>query len=187
VPGTHYLTAVGRHSGLSAQAQFSVSTSWAQYRYSGKHEGFNPYENVLSASNVSGIDIVWIDDNRGAVLSSPVVADGVVYVGSQDHNVYALSAAIAPPERVVWIFGTGGPVFSSPAVADGVVYVGSDDGSVYAVTVATAPPPLGGGPPSRSPAKIWSFPTGGGAGSPAVADGVVYIGSLARVSRLVRS
>ena len=53
VPGTHYLTAVGRHSGLSARAQFSVHTSWAQYRYSAKHEGSNPYENVLSASNVS--------------------------------------------------------------------------------------------------------------------------------------
>ena len=162
VPGTAYLTAVGRHSGLSAQAQFSVSTSWVQFHYSGKHEGFNPYENVLSASNVSGIDVVWSFTTGSGVYSSPAVADGVVYVGSQDVNVYALSAATGAK---VWSVPTEGGVFSSPAVADRVVYVGSQDRNVYALSAATG-------------AKAWTFPTGGGVqSSPAVADGVVYVGS----------
>src|ERR1700733_10360109 len=30
VPGTHYVTAVGRHSGLAAQQAFTVDTDWAQ-------------------------------------------------------------------------------------------------------------------------------------------------------------
>ena len=162
VPGTAYLTAVGRHSGLSAQARFSVSTSWVQFHYSGKHEGFNPYENVLSASNVSGIDVVWSFTTGSGVYSSPAVADGVVYVGSQDVNVYALSAATGAK---VWSFATGGPVQSSPAVADGVVYIGSADGNVYALSAATG-------------ATVWSFPTGNEVvSSPAIADRVVYIGS----------
>jgi outer membrane protein assembly factor BamB len=163
VPGTAYLTAVGRHSGLSAQAQFSVSTSWVQFRYSGKHEGFNPYENVLSASNVSGIDVAWSFTTESGVYSSPAVVGGVVYVGSQNGNVYALSAATGAK---VWSFQTDGSVSSSPAVADGVVYVGSEDGNVYALGAVTG-------------AKVWSFPTGGNVlSSPAVADGVVYIGSF---------
>ena len=162
VPGTAYLTAVGRHSGVSARAQFSVSTSWAQYRYSGKHDGSNPYENVLSASNVSGIDMVWSFPTGSAVSSSPAVADGVVYIGSQDYNVHALNAATGAK---VWSFPTGAPVDASPAVADGVVYIGSQDHNVYALSAATG-------------AKVWSFPTGAFVeSSPAVADGVVYIGS----------
>jgi outer membrane protein assembly factor BamB len=53
----------------------------------------------------------------------------VVYIGSDDNNLYALSASTGAP---LWNYTTGGSVESSPAVANGVVYVGSDDGNVYA-------------------------------------------------------
>jgi hypothetical protein len=139
LPGTADLTAVGRHSGLSAQAEFLVSTSWAQYRYTSTHHGVNPYENLLSASNVSGLDVAWSFPTGGSVQCSPAVAN-VVYVGSGNNNVYALDAATGAHG---WSFPTGAPVtFSSPAVADGVVYVGSNDGKVYSFTLASgvAPP-----------------------------------------------
>jgi len=58
------------------------------------------------------------------VFSSPAVANGTVYVGSEDNNVYALNATTGAK---VWSFTTGSSVYSSPAVANGVVYVGSDD------------------------------------------------------------
>jgi outer membrane protein assembly factor BamB len=57
------------------------------------------------------------------------VANGVVYVGSDDYNVYALNAKTGAK---LWSYTTGSVVESSPAVANGVVYVGSDDGNVYA-------------------------------------------------------
>jgi outer membrane protein assembly factor BamB len=60
------------------------------------------------------------------------VANGVVYVGSDDHNVYALNASTG---ALLWQYTTGGAVESSPAVANGVVYTGSDDGSVYAFSL----------------------------------------------------
>ena len=63
------------------------------------------------------------------VDSSPAVANGVVYVGSDDNNVYALSAKTGAK---LWSYTTGNYVDSSPAVANGVVYVGSGDGKVYA-------------------------------------------------------
>jgi len=96
------------------------------------------------------------------VLSSPAVVNGVVYVGSNDHNVYALNASTGAK---LWSFATGNIVRSSPAVANGVVYVGSGDDNVYALNATTG-------------AKVWAFATGDAVNSsPAVANGVVYIGS----------
>jgi len=53
----------------------------------------------------------------GLVNSSPVMANGVVYVGSYDGNVYALNARTG---ALLWKYTTGGAVESSPAVANGV-------------------------------------------------------------------
>ena len=78
------------------------------------------------------------------MVSSPAVANGVVYVGSDDDNVYALNASTGAK---LWSYATGGAVYSSPAVANGVVYVGSDDGNVYALNASTG-------------AKLWSYATG---------------------------
>jgi outer membrane protein assembly factor BamB len=57
------------------------------------------------------------------------VANGVVYVGSDDHNLYALNAATGAK---LWSYTTGNFVSSSPTVDNGVVYVGSQDGNAYA-------------------------------------------------------
>ena len=53
----------------------------------------------------------------------PAVANGVVYFGSKDNNLYALNAGTG---LLLWKYTTGGEVFSSPAVANGVVYFGSE-------------------------------------------------------------
>ena len=52
------------------------------------------------------------------------MANGVVYVGSGDRNVYALNASTGAK---LWSYSTAELVDSSPAVANGVVYVGSYD------------------------------------------------------------
>jgi outer membrane protein assembly factor BamB len=58
------------------------------------------------------------------VDSSPAVANGVVYVGSEDDNVYALEASTG---ALLWNYNTGANIFyASPTVANGVVYSGSD-------------------------------------------------------------
>jgi outer membrane protein assembly factor BamB len=63
------------------------------------------------------------------VISSPAVANGVVYVGSYDNNVYALDASTGAK---LWSYTTGNAIGSSPTVANGVVYVGSGDNNLYA-------------------------------------------------------
>ncbi len=57
------------------------------------------------------------------------VANGIVYVSSQDHKLYALDAITG---AILWTYTTGDAIDSSPAVANGMVYVGSFDGKVYA-------------------------------------------------------
>jgi len=72
------------------------------------------------------------------VDSSPFVANGIVYVGSEDSNIYALNATSGIK---IWSYLTKSAVESSPVVANGVVYVGSDDNNVYAFGSITAPQP----------------------------------------------
>ncbi len=162
VPGAHWVTAEGRHSGLSAQHPFTVATSWDQFGRVPRHTHVNPFENVLSPGNVSGMDEAWryTTDTGSIGVSSPAVANGVVYIGSGG-NVNALNASTGAR---LWSYATGIDM-SSPAVANGVVYIGSTDGSVYALNASTG-------------TRLWSYATGNSVhSSPAVANGVVYIGS----------
>jgi outer membrane protein assembly factor BamB len=110
-----------------------------------------------------------IADAFDVFLSSPVVANGAVYFGSGDGNVYALDAASG---ELRWKFKTGDVVHASPAFADGVLFFGSWDSYFYAVDAKTGK-------------EKWRFHGGedalmhnqiGFQSSPAVADGVVYTG-----------
>jgi outer membrane protein assembly factor BamB len=105
----------------------------------------------------------WTYTPAGPIYSDPAVAGLTVYVGSIDHDVYALNAATG---HLDWTFSTGGSIQSSPVVAGGVVYIGSYDDKVYALNAATGH-------------LKWVYPTGNVVySSPAVADGTVYVGSL---------
>jgi len=63
-----------------------------------------------------------IADPFDVFLSSPVVANGAVYFGSVDGNLYALDSATGD---LRWKFKTGDVVHASPALADGVLFFGS--------------------------------------------------------------
>ena len=102
-------------------------------------------------------------------LSSPVIANGVAYIGSGDQNVYALEVATG---AVRWTFATGDVVHASPAVANGVVYIGSWDRNLYAIDASSG-------------RERWRYTTGndttiynqiGIASSAAVAGGLVFVG-----------
>jgi outer membrane protein assembly factor BamB len=102
-------------------------------------------------------------------LSSPAISNGIVYFGSGDYNVYALSARNG---ELKWKFATGDVVHASPAVNNGVVYIGSWDRFFYALD-------------AESGALRWKFETGddkeihnqiGIASSATIADGAVYFG-----------
>jgi len=145
-------------TGTSAATQ-QATEEWRQFGYDDANTGYAPD----NTGPVEDITEQWSYQTGGAVNSSPAVADGTVYVGSSDDNVYALDAADGTEQ---WSYQTGDDVFSSPAVADGTVYVGSNDNNVYALDAADG-------------TEQWSYQTGSEVfSSPAVADGTVYVGSF---------
>jgi outer membrane protein assembly factor BamB len=94
--------------------------------------------------------------------SGATVADGTIFVGSADKNLYAIDSKTG---QEIWHFETKDIVRSTPAVAEGMVFFGSRDHNVYAVDARTG--------------KLrWKFDTlREVVSSPLIAGGVVYIGS----------
>lgn len=77
---------------------------------------------------------IWSYLTRGAVLGTPAVANGVVYVGSQDSSLYALDANTG---ALRWRFDNDETFRAAPLIHDGVVYAPSQNGYVYALDART--------------------------------------------------
>jgi eukaryotic-like serine/threonine-protein kinase len=88
----------------------------------------DPYHSSTATVGPANLTLAWKFTTAGSVISSPSIANGVVYVGSQDKNIYALGAFSG---ELLWKFQTQSFIESSQAVADGKLYTGGDDGYVY--------------------------------------------------------
>ncbi len=66
-----------------------------------------------------------------AITGSPAIADGVVFVGTQDGLVFGVDAATG---EELWIFDAGSSIISSPAPLNGGVMVLTADGEVILIT-----------------------------------------------------
>jgi outer membrane protein assembly factor BamB len=120
---------------------------------------------------------LWTGETGHQNGSSPTIANGMVYIGGHDGNLYAFNATNGNP---LWAASSGGPITSSPTLANGVVYVGCSDqapdvvchGNLYAFD-------------ATSGTQLWTASTSASDGSidasPTVANGVVYVGSGDRV------
>jgi outer membrane protein assembly factor BamB len=147
---------------------------WAQFRESQTHQAHNTNETLISDVNVHALGVAWTGATGAGVASSPAVANGVVYVGSNNGNLYAFAVGCATGGGActpIWTAATGGAIDSSPAVAGNRVYVGSTDGKLYTFAVGCATGGLACSP-------LWTATTGGAIhSSPSVDSGVVYVGS----------
>jgi len=133
-------------------------------------------DGALYAVDARAGKVRWRLQTEGRIRSSPAVADGVVYVGSADGRFYAADLRSG---RERWHFDTEGrtlesarfgfdrrTIQSSPAIAGDLVLFGARDGFLYALDRST------GRQRWRYDYKVsWVN------GSPAVADGVVYVGT----------
>lgn len=77
---------------------------------------------------------VWSFLTSGAVLGTPAVFNGTVYVGSVDCTLYALDANTG---KLRWRFDNNNTFFAPPLLHDGVVYAPSQDGYIYALDERT--------------------------------------------------
>jgi outer membrane protein assembly factor BamB len=179
-----------------------VVGDWPEFRHDTAHTGVDGFETAIGIANVSKLGLKWGYPTGGAVISSPAVANGIVYVGSNDGSLYALSTATG---KLRWSYATGGPITSSPAVTDNRVFVYSSGGVFYALNATTGQllwkrsigadsdsSPVTAGDNvyvgtyydgnlyafnQATGSMLWNYPTRGALDSPAVANGIVYVGS----------
>jgi len=113
----------------------------------------------------------WSRKIRSRVESSPVLASGRLYFGSEDGTLYAIRARDG---ALRWRYRANGAIKGGPALARGILYFGDYGGRLHAVR-------------RRDGRRVWRTLTSRGSfgvrtgriyGTPAVAYGRVYVGSL---------
>jgi outer membrane protein assembly factor BamB len=113
----------------------------------------------------------------GARRSSPAVAGNLVYLGSDVGDIYAFDRGCPGQCDYSWVSTLNGPVYSSPAISAGVVYIASyaEESNLYAFDAAGGSAHCDQQYQTCNP--LWTAPVGAGVtASPAVANGIVYIG-----------
>jgi len=110
------------------------------FRGNPRHTGVYEAAGVREFSKVK-----WKFHTGGMVIGSPAVAQGVIYVGSTDGNLYAVDSESG---ALKWKFEAKSRIPSSPAITGGMVYFGAYDGNFYAVDASSG-------------ALKWKFQTGG--------------------------
>jgi len=112
----------------------------AMFRGSPSHSGIYPSRNLPSLRKVA-----WRFRTGGRVIASPSISNGIVYIGSTDHFMYALRVTDG---SLLWKYATKGAVNSSAAVSRDRVFFSSLDGYVYALDAGSGK-------------VVWRFATGG--------------------------
>jgi len=129
--------------------------------------------------------VQWTFKAAGPIVTSPAIADGVVYIGSLSGHLYAIDQQTGQQK---WQFKSSRPIASSATVVDGTLYFVSSAGSIVALDIATGQPRwtyateyerkfeaknLHGYPsPAQTIPDAWDVFTS----SPAVVSGKVYFG-----------
>ncbi len=120
----------------------------------------------ISSANVADLVPLWQIEVGGPVSATPVIVDGVAYVGSYDGNLYA---RVAQTGEEVWTYATGAAVEEpnlgiplgipgSAAVDGGVVYVGDATATVHAIQADTGTVLWQTKVDQQPSACIWSSP-----------------------------
>jgi outer membrane protein assembly factor BamB len=123
----------------------------------------NAHQTGVAASTLpDNLEILWTFSTKDAIEGTPAIADGVVYVGSFDENLYAIDLATGKEK---WRYKAGA-LKSPAAVHGGRVYIGNMDGLLHCVDAAKG-------------TKLWTFETPNQAeitSGVSFADGKLYFG-----------
>ena len=108
------------------------------------------------------IEPLWVFTCEDEVRSTPAIAEGLLYVGSYDHNLYALDLQTG---QFRWKYATEAGLASSPCVWQDRIFVGSEDHLLYCINPQTG-------------RLVWTCPTQGCVrSSPRVEYNHVFFGS----------
>jgi outer membrane protein assembly factor BamB len=135
-------------------------------------------KNIYSLDAYTGSKI-WNFPTEYRITSTPAVVGGKVYTGADDGYIYCINAITGTELWKKNLYGGNVPGIlveastfqprSSPIVVGNRLYVGALDSNVYCLDTAA------------NGNTLWTYPTEGPiCGSPAYADGVIYIASTDR-------
>lgn len=145
-------TAAG-HAGTAPNvgAHAIPATDWPSYLNGAAHTSYNPAETAINVDNASSLHKEWSFTAGQGYLSSPVVADGAVYIGANNGWFYMLNAATGALEHRIFL-GTvnitscpppptgmvsTAAVAVNPATNRPTVYVSAPNGHLYALSATT--------------------------------------------------
>jgi serine/threonine-protein kinase len=136
-----------------------VLTRGGEAAYTGTDAG-----TVYAADGATG-QLLWTRSVGSAVVDTPALAGGSLYVPTSDQGLVVLDAATGTPQ---WSAAGDGTVVAQPAVAGGVVFTASTGGTLAAYDA-------GGCGASTCP-PLWTAEAGAEVtGGPTVDRGVVYV------------
>ncbi|MCS7041676.1 MAG: PQQ-like beta-propeller repeat protein [Bryobacteraceae bacterium] len=154
--------------GAMALAGAAAAADWPQLQCDAARSGFQPGEilatNRHTNSNPAGYGApAWAWNAPEALSGQPVVAQGIVAIGTVRGRVFALDERTG---AVRWTADAGAPVFATLAIADGKVIVPTQRGELLALA-------------ANSGQQVWVYRGArkGYSASPAVAGGRIYVGS----------
>ena len=107
---------------------------------------------------------LWTYDKMGRAISTPSVANGLVFQAEYDGDLHCLDAKTGKPH---WVYPTQSRIWGSSLVADGKVFIGTEDGDVHILEAGNKQ-------------KVLATVQFGGAiySSPVVANNVVYVATM---------
>jgi outer membrane protein assembly factor BamB len=190
------LMAAGAGAGAGAVTAQPGPSDWASFLNGPSHHSYDAAATTITPGNASSLTQAWnwpvpASTNTGSnfLEASPIVVDGVIYVGAEDGNFYAISEST---QQVLWTdylgldtakgkmpcgdHGQG--ITATAAFADDpvtgtpTVFVNAPDGNMYALnattgaTIWTATVDV----PSQTKNDYYSY------SSPLVTNGDVYVG-----------
>ncbi len=119
---------------------------------------------ITSALPVSsgGVKPLWTFKCEDEIRGTPILNQGMLYIGCYDNNLYALNAADG---KFQWKYAADGGIVTRPIVYDNNVYFGSEDKRLHVVS-------------ERTGKVVWTYYTEGKIySSPRIAEGHIFFGS----------
>ena len=159
--------AKGRCQGNGVRNTDIAANAWSAWSPRSDNTRFQSSDDAdVAASDVSKLTLRWAFGfpDASAAWAQPSVASGVVYVGSQNGTVYAISANAG---CIFWTFAATGGVRTAITIGNGLIYFGDTAANVYAVDARSGK--------QRWVRSVESHPLARITGSVTLHDGRLYV------------
>ena len=135
------------------------TSEWTQIQHDAQRTGYSP--ETLGTN----FRLAWthpFQPERVFPQVQAIIHQGMVFVGTESGNLYALDAQTGSQH---WVFHAGGPILASVGADNGKVFFGAMDGAVYGIDASTGN-------------QVWKnqLSKKGFSVAPVISDGLIMLG-----------